>query len=214
MSAQTTSPKPATRGRTRVAPPVSRFLVTLPEYRENRSEAYAIVDRETRGLIAMIYLDGDGALARKYQAGKESGRGHVPGAEPARTGRRPRGDAMTNTEREQRGVAIINSYIDRENDRIGACEAATDAIADILHAYCERDELEAEKVLSLARIHFVAEVDEEAPCSECPEIVTADDPYFVTPCGSFCLKHMRSHVQSCRACAGEFREDFAQNEEA
>ena len=80
----------------------------------------------------------------------------------------------TNQERAQRGAHIINAYIDRENDQIGACEAATDAVADILHAYCEGDEIEAEKVLSLAKMHFVAEVDEEVECSDCPEIVTAE----------------------------------------
>lgn len=69
----------------------------------------------------------------------------------------------TNEERAQRGSLVINSYIDMEGpDSRGPHEAAVDAITDILHAYCEPgDELEAENMLNLAKMHFVTECDQE-----------------------------------------------------
>ncbi len=67
---------------------------------------------------------------------------------------------MTNEERAQRGALTINAYLDREPG-LAPGEAAADAIADLLHAYCSGDELAAEDLLRSAKMHFVAECDEE-----------------------------------------------------
>jgi hypothetical protein len=54
---------------------------------------------------------------------------------------------------------------------------------------------------------------EEELCSEplgngkeCNAVVTQADPYFATPCGTFCEKHMREHVLDCGICANQFSE--------
>lgn len=63
----------ATRAR-RVAPiaaaKLSRFIVSLPYCSLNPSEAYVITDRETRGAIAVVLLDGDGGLVAKMRRAK------------------------------------------------------------------------------------------------------------------------------------------------
>ncbi len=58
------------RERTREGPPLGRYAVMLPAYGENRSEAYVIVDRETRGVLAMVYLGGEGNLVRRMLRAK------------------------------------------------------------------------------------------------------------------------------------------------
>lgn len=65
-----------------------------------------------------------------------------------------------NKERAARGAETINRYLAGQIDDAPG-DAAVDAIADILHAYCQDDELEAETVLSRAKMHFLAEIDEE-----------------------------------------------------
>jgi hypothetical protein len=68
---------------------------------------------------------------------------------------------MTNAERALRGAQTIDAY--REGDgALTRSEAATDAITDILHAYCDGDELAAEDILRVAKAHFVEESDAEA----------------------------------------------------
>lgn len=68
----------------------------------------------------------------------------------------------TNEERALRGSRIIDQYIDMDGrDSRSAHEAAVDAVADILHAYCGLgDELAAESILRMAKNHFLAESDE------------------------------------------------------
>lgn len=50
--------------------------------------------------------------------------------------------------------------------------------------------------------------EDDAPssceCSDCPEIVRAEDPYFATPCGTFCGGCMLAHARECGICASEF----------
>ena len=42
-------------------------------------------------------------------------------------------------------------------------------------------------------------------CSDCDYMVTEDDPYFATPCGTFCTECMETkHARTCEICAGEF----------
>lgn len=42
-------------------------------------------------------------------------------------------------------------------------------------------------------------------CSDCDTPVTRDDPYFATPCGTFCEPCMREkHAPGCGICASEF----------
>ena len=48
-----------------------RYAVTFPSERPTNSEAYIIVDRETNGMIATVYLDGDGGLTRRYLRAKK-----------------------------------------------------------------------------------------------------------------------------------------------
>ena len=42
-----------------------------------------------------------------------------------------------------------------------------------------------------------------AKCA-CGETVTSDDPYFATPCGSFCPACMEEHATECDGCAKQF----------
>ena len=48
--------------------------------------------------------------------------------------------------------------------------------------------------------------DDSCECSVCDATVDREDPYFATPCGTFCAEHMREHVKGCGICAGEFPE--------
>lgn len=47
---------------------------------------------------------------------------------------------------------------------------------------------------------------DKTECQEdgCGAQVEADDPYFATPCGTFCPEHMREHAKGCGVCAKEF----------
>ncbi len=48
-------------------------------------------------------------------------------------------------------------------------------------------------------------------CSEpgCSSIVHSEDPYFATPCGTYCSEHMGEHVKGCEICRSEFPETDA-----
>lgn len=49
------------------------------------------------------------------------------------------------------------------------------------------------------------QAEETAECSDCDAPVTRDDPYFATPCGTFCEPCMREkHAPGCGICASEF----------
>jgi hypothetical protein len=66
-----------------------------------------------------------------------------------------------NSARASRGAETVIRYLEREPG-LDPSEAATDAITDILHAYCDRgDELEAEELTRRAMGHFLRESDEE-----------------------------------------------------
>lgn len=45
---------------------------------------------------------------------------------------------------------------------------------------------------------------EPVDCSDCGTSVYPEDPYFATPCGTFCSKCMRKHVKQCEVCKNEF----------
>jgi hypothetical protein len=51
-----------------------------------------------------------------------------------------------------------------------------------------------------------AEDSEECSQDGCKETVSRDEPYFATPCGTWCDEHMRGHVEGCGVCADEFPE--------
>lgn len=46
---------------------------------------------------------------------------------------------------------------------------------------------------------------DKCACSECNTLVTRSDPYFATPCGTFCSSCMESkHAKECGICKSEF----------
>ncbi len=49
---------------------------------------------------------------------------------------------------------------------------------------------------------------DKAQCSadECNTTVNPEDPYFATPCGTYCSEHMREHAQTCEVCRKAFPE--------
>jgi hypothetical protein len=53
-----------------------------------------------------------------------------------------------------------------------------------------------------------AGIPETAECSEegCTTILHPEDPYYATPCGTYCSEHMREHVKGCEICRNEFPE--------
>lgn len=48
------------------------------------------------------------------------------------------------------------------------------------------------------------EASEKGEVCACGATVTANDPYFATPCGTFCETCMREHAKHCDVCAREF----------
>ena len=48
--------------------------------------------------------------------------------------------------------------------------------------------------------------EDHEECSEkdCTERVYPEDPYFATPCGTYCTEHMREHVKECGVCKNHF----------
>jgi len=47
--------------------------------------------------------------------------------------------------------------------------------------------------------------DESVECTTCTARVHRDDPYFATPCGTYCSDCMRAeHAKTCDICAHEF----------
>lgn len=47
---------------------------------------------------------------------------------------------------------------------------------------------------------------DEIECSDCECMVQREDPYFATPCGTYCNSCMGEHVLACGVCADEFDE--------
>jgi hypothetical protein len=41
-------------------------------------------------------------------------------------------------------------------------------------------------------------------CNDCDTLVYPEDPYFATPCGTFCSRCIRKHAKGCEICADEF----------
>lgn len=42
-------------------------------------------------------------------------------------------------------------------------------------------------------------------CTDCDTLVTRDDPYYATPCGTYCTSCMRDkHAVGCEICRNEF----------
>jgi hypothetical protein len=52
------------------------------------------------------------------------------------------------------------------------------------------------------------EPEEAQPCQcshkGCTTMVNPEDPYYATPCGTYCSTHMREHLKSCEICRNEF----------
>jgi hypothetical protein len=55
------------------------------------------------------------------------------------------------------------------------------------------------------------EEDESCVCSHdgCSAKVYPEDPYYATPCGTYCSEHMRMHADECEVCRSEFRDEFS-----
>lgn len=53
-----------------------------------------------------------------------------------------------------------------------------------------------------------AGLDTGMECSHegCTVRVHEEDPYFATPCGTYCSEHMHAHVKDCEICRNEFDE--------
>lgn len=49
---------------------------------------------------------------------------------------------------------------------------------------------------------------DKTQCSadDCDTVVNPEDPYYATPCGTYCSEHMRAHVKDCEICRNEFPE--------
>lgn len=45
---------------------------------------------------------------------------------------------------------------------------------------------------------------EEMGCSNCEVPVCREDPYFATPCGTYCSSCMHGHAKECEICREEF----------
>ena len=53
---------------------------------------------------------------------------------------------------------------------------------------------------------FLTIEEEGDDCTDCDAIVTADDPYYATPCGTYCSSCMRKHMVDCEICRNEFED--------
>ena len=58
----------------------------------------------------------------------------------------------------------------------------------------------------LEAINSKPEPHEECSADGCTVKVYPKDPYFATPCGTYCTEHMREHVKGCEICRNEFSE--------
>lgn len=47
---------------------------------------------------------------------------------------------------------------------------------------------------------------EDCNGDNCNAEVYPEDPYFATPCGTYCSRCMRRHMKECEICRGEFGE--------
>lgn len=54
--------------------------------------------------------------------------------------------------------------------------------------------------------------EQNEPCtcngSGCDQEVLAEDPYYATPCGTYCSDCMEKHIAVCEVCKSEFADDF------
>ena len=46
--------------------------------------------------------------------------------------------------------------------------------------------------------------DDAESCSDCGTPVEPDDPYYATPCGTYCGECLAKHAKECGSCAHEF----------
>lgn len=46
--------------------------------------------------------------------------------------------------------------------------------------------------------------DDVAECNGCECEVDSEEPYFATPCGTYCISCMNEHMEGCGICADEF----------
>jgi len=56
----------------------------------------------------------------------------------------------------------------------------------------------------LEEIHRAVENVGKVQCSDCPAMVSPDDAFYATPCGTFCDQHMEAHATECEICAKQF----------
>lgn len=54
--------------------------------------------------------------------------------------------------------------------------------------------------------------DESYECNDCGHPTYPGDPYYATPCGTYCSRCMRQHVKQCGVCKNEFYELDEENE--
>lgn len=47
----------------------------------------------------------------------------------------------------------------------------------------------------------------------CRTLIHLADPYYATPCGTYCSEHMPMHVAICSLCRSEFAGDFEEDAE-
>lgn len=63
----------------------------------------------------------------------------------------------------------------------------------------------AAKKLGLKLVPIAASIrSPNEQCSECDTVVSPADPYYATPCGTFCSQCMEKHAKECGVCAHEF----------
>lgn len=80
------------------------------------------------------------------------------------------------------------------------------AIMEVLSLPGEEDW--AQQLIALVRGWDEEEDEGDAcsvPCSECETPVEQNDPYYATPCGTFCGECMDRHIEECGICRSEFR---------
>jgi hypothetical protein len=73
--------------------------------------------------------------------------------------------------------------------------------------YAQRHGIKTETIDVLSREERQkADADPAVLCSEsgCTTMVNPEDPYYATPCGTYCSEHMREHMKSCEICRNEF----------
>ena len=103
---------------------------------------------------------------------------------------------------------------DTRSDWEGCCKAAN-RLADLACALYHPNDKHSRKIFPVSTwAEIIAEElgveipgkSEDCNCTDCDAIVTADDPYYATPCGTYCSSCMRKHMVDCEICRNEFED--------